>query len=275
MTKKKSSRVLGLSDAFEVSIGQGFELKSQRIAVYVGYSDDAKVKKGDKRIINSLQECGYQVVFVRATDSDVRKLDWGAQDLSKSIASIVRGNYGYDFGSWALSLALFPEIKHAEYVLFLNDSILGPFGGLQRFLTTFETSRCDVWAATINNQFFPHLQSYFLGFKNKVLSHKSLNSFWEDIKVQESKDAVVQKYELGLSRLLFSEAYVIDAAFPSEIVVDYDMNPTLNGWERLMELGFPFIKKMVIQQPELAMDGQRAPAYIADKFQENVWDLLS
>lgn len=274
MSSKSVTKVIDIDDNIVVSEGEEFEQSSDRFAIYVGYSEDVKVKQGDLRIINALRQCGYQVIFVRATDSEIRKIDWGNFDLSASIASIVRGNHGYDFGSWALALSIFPKIKSAKYVLLLNDSILGPFGDLQPLLTSFESSKCDVWAATINNEFFPHLQSFFVGYKNMILATKVLSLFWNEISVQETKDAVIQKYELGLSRLLFSEAFIIDAAFPSEIIVDYALNPTIIGWERLMDLGFPFLKKMVIEQPQVTWDGLRAPGYIQRKYQENVWDLL-
>lgn len=247
---------------------------SERVAVLVGYKEDTSVTRSDRRYIEAFIASGYRVIFVRATDGPKVDVDWGALGPIEGVSSIVRSNFGYDFGSWAVAIREFPQLVYAKHVILSNDSIVGPFADFGPLARRFEAATADVWSATINNQHFPHLQSFFLGFNHQVLSDSPLREFWREVRIEREKDDVIEKYELGLSRLLFAEAYVTDCAYPSQIVLDYDMNPSVIGWERLMDLGFPFVKKMVLEQPHLAWDGERAPGYVQRTFGEDVWEWL-
>jgi hypothetical protein len=270
-----NQKVIKIKDEIEVNVSRDFSFSFHKIAIYVGYSKELEVTQNDRKIINDLLLQGFQVVFVKATDSQKRFLDWGEEDfLSSNLITVTRGNFGYDFGSWALALNKFPEIRKFKSVLFMNDSLLGPLFDSSPFFAHFENSSCDVWGATINNEFFPHIQTYLLGFKNQVLLDKPLRHFWRDIRVQKDKESVVHKYELGFSKLLYSESYSFETAFVSEMILDYDKNPTLFGWERLLELDFPYIKKMMINNPELGHDGYRIPFHIKKNYGIEVGELL-
>lgn len=243
---------------------------ARRVVIYATYFEGHELRYRDRRFVSAFLEAGYSVVLVQASSSGPKTLSWGEGELPERVVLISRSNFGYDFGSWSIGMKRFPFLAKMEFVLLTNDSIVGPFAGLEGILQKFETSNADVWSATMNNQFFPHLQSYFMGFRKRVLADRPLRQFWRGIRVEANKDDVVMKYELGLTRLLFSEAYVFDCALPSRVLVDYDQNPSLQAWDRMMLLGFPYLKKMVIEQPELAWNSAAAKQFIQEQYRQDL-----
>jgi lipopolysaccharide biosynthesis protein len=151
-------------------------------------------------------------------------------------------------------------------VLFLNDSLAGPFQPIDHLLEHFHSCAADVWGMTDSSQFGRHLQSYCLGFRGHSLREAPLARFWRGIRVEVSKDDVIWWNELGLSRLLGKERFVMEAAIPYQQVVGEGQNPTIVGWRRLLDLGFPFVKRQLFRQPEVAPDGAMVRDEIRRRF---------
>jgi lipopolysaccharide biosynthesis protein len=175
-------------------------------------------------------------------------------------------NIGYDFGSWSIALDMIPQIVSAERVLLVNDSMVGPFTSLDPILAMFDTTRADVWALTDTKQFGHHLQSYFLGFRHGVLADRPLQAFWASIRQHADKMRIILDYEVGLGRLLRAEGYSTDAAFSNELVVRAGQNPVILGWKRLLELGFPFVKRELLHRPHVAPAGATVPLLVKEMF---------
>src|SRR5690606_29256967 len=105
-----------------------------------------------------------------------------------------------DFGSWAHALRAWPEIAGKDLVILTNDSLIGPLGPLDELLRRLHTSRANVWAATANHRPVEHLQSYLLAFRGGILGQDPLDKFFGAVQHLESKRAVVETYEMGLTR---------------------------------------------------------------------------
>ena len=76
-----------------------------------------------------------------------------------------------------------------------------------------------------------------------------MRAFWQDICVEASKDDVIWRYEIGLSRLLRRERYGSDVAIPFRHLVPDGKNPAIIGWQRLLDRGFPFVKRELLCDP--------------------------
>jgi lipopolysaccharide biosynthesis protein len=187
-------------------------------------------------------------------------------DRPADLTIVRRPNLGYDFGSWATALDLFPTIRTTQAVLLVNDSLVGPFAPIDHLLERFHRSRADVWAMTDTSQLGQHLQSYCLGFKEGCLDREPLRSFWTGIRVEATRDDVILRYEVGLSRVLKKARLSSDVAIEGWRAVDEDDNPTIMGWRRLLDLGFPFVKRQVLLEPGVCPDGREAPAELRRRF---------
>jgi hypothetical protein len=173
--------------------------RTSRVAVVASYALEPPASRSLIALITEFEAEGYTVVLVRASDT-VHRPVWPDTSTISPIV-IAKPNIGYDFGSWATALAVFPEIASVQRVILANDSLLGPFAPLSTMIADFEQSSSDVWGATDTTEYFPHLQSYLLGFTGGVLAHRAVRSFWRHIRVIADKDAIVVRYEIGLSRV--------------------------------------------------------------------------
>ncbi|MGA1835555.1 rhamnan synthesis F family protein [Herbiconiux sp. 11R-BC] len=238
--------------------------KTDRVAVVASFGTGPQVSLSLSWMVARLEEAGYSVVVVRASDDDT-PLDWSRGPANQAIV-VRKPNIGYDFGSWATALELFPQIRSLPYVIITNDSLVGPFTSLGPMVADFESSFYDVWGGTFTAQYMPHLQSFLLGFRNGVLEDPAVKYFWRNLPPQSKKFDIIDKYELGLSRLLQGEGFVTGAWFDYELVVHWTQNPTISGWRGLLELGFPFVKRELITNPAIVADGFDIPAVVEEKF---------
>ena len=245
---------------------------ARRVAVIASYGVEPRVSRSLLRLMEEFEAHGYTVVLVRASDS-IHKPVWSGS-ISISPIVIAKPNVGYDFGSWATALALFPQIASAERVILVNDSLVGPFASLSTMIADFEQSFSDVWGATDTLEYIPHLQSYLLGFTNGVLMHPSLKSFWRHVRVIDDKDAIVARYEIGLSRLVSREGFLARSWFSHHLIVPEGGNPTTIGGSRLVKAGFPFVKRILVDNPDVFPDAAVAVQAVRELYNENVADWL-
>ncbi len=235
-----------------------------RIAVIAQFSAQNRVSRSLNTMIAELLGMGYRVVVSSSSQSPSELVF--AESVHDNVTVLRRPNVGYDFGSWTCALAWDADISHAEDVVLLNDSLLGPFCSLDKVLTGFHASTADVYGLTDTTQFGYHLQSYFLGFRNGVLDEQPVRRFWRGIRDESDKQKVIHRNEIGFSRMLRSEGFVCEAAFPYWQSVNPGENPTILGWEKLLELGFPFVKREIVRTPEVAPQGDRVPGVLRRKF---------
>jgi lipopolysaccharide biosynthesis protein len=169
-----------------------------------------------------------------------------------------------------VALDWFPQIFEAKFVLIVNDSNVGPFTSLQPTISAFENSKADAWALTGSNQHGFHLQSFFLGFHG-ILRDRALRDFWHNVRHFEDKWKVIIHYELGLSRLLVEEGYVIDVMYPHTAFENArTANVAANLWLDLLVEGYPFVKREIVQKPWIESSANLIPDVINYFFEEDV-----
>ena len=66
---------------------------------------------------------------------------------------------------------------------------------------------CDFWGMTDNNDMAYHLQSYFLLFKKPLLIAPTFSTFWENVKILNDKNEIIQTYEVGLTSYFQKEGF--------------------------------------------------------------------
>lgn len=251
---KNQSRILDfVLPEVQISGDASRFLSYERVAFIASYGRTSKISRSLATFVMELELGGYGVVVIRASESQQMPI-WPTWFFGNPVV-VRKPNFGYDFGSWATGLALFPELAKVPYVILANDSLLGPFATIASMLADFESSGCDVWGVANSNEITNHLQSFFLGFKRGVLSDRVLREFWLNVRHIEDKDLIVEKYELGLSRLLFSEGYVMSSWVDHVAMGCNKQDPTLLRWFYLLQLGFPFVKRMLVSNADVFPGG--------------------
>lgn len=235
-----------------------------RVALLVHWAQTPVVSRSFRVLTQQFAQHGYRTVVVSAAEFS-QPLDWAGTLPAETIV-LRKPNIGYDFGSWAVGLGLLPAISTAPYTILANDSILGPFRDIEPLLADFEASIADVWGLTDTRQFSHHLQSYFLGFRNGVLAERPLQDFFAGVRQERSKWEIIKHNELALSALLHREGYVTRSAFRGDDVVSAGENPVIAGWRKLLDLGFPFVKRQIVTDPTVAPHSELIAREVAAVF---------
>lgn len=260
--RQRRERVLDLVEGrWRFERGDGDLGTPSHVAVLAHWSESPRVTRSFCTLVRELQEHSYQVVVSSAAEG-VDTLQWSEGVDETALVVVRKPNAGYDFGSWSLAMHVIPDIAAADRVLVANDSMIGPFQPLRPLLQQFDETSVDVWGLTDTYQFGYHLQSYFFGFAGGILQDPPLRAFWVGICQEPTKADVIRRNEVGLGRLLWEEGYVQGAAYPFEELVAAGENPVIIGWRRLLERGFPFLKREILRNPLVAPGGASAAAVV-------------
>jgi lipopolysaccharide biosynthesis protein len=271
---RSSPRVIDVAAATDVERDAAVPADAERIAFLAHWSEGARQSRSTLTLIAELQRLGYRVV-VSSTSPAPGPLDFASADVRLDELTVLRRpNEGYDFGSWAVATVARAELLDRPYVLMLNDSLVGPFAPLDDVVAHFEETTADVWGMVESNQFAPHLQSFFRGFRFGVLAEPAMRRFWRDLRVVPDKFALIQAYEFGFTEFLVRHAFTTTQFVHHSEVVGEGQNPTMLGWRALLDAGVPFVKRELVREPELAPDGHRLPAVVADRYGTDVADWL-
>lgn len=247
--------------------------RMKRCAVLVHFSVAPKLSRSVVTLTAELHAAGYFVVISSACEA-ASDLEWPDGRMPDQTIVIRKPNIGYDFGTAAVAFDQLPGILEAEYVLIVNDSNVGPLSSLSPVISHFESSPADMWALTGSNQHGFHLQSFFLGF-HKILRDEVLRAFWRDIRHFEDKRKVILHYELGLSRLMKEEGYVLDVMYPHSAFENAaNSNLSANLWLDLLSVGYPFVKREMVVKPWIERSAIQIPNVVRYFFDEDVYAWL-
>src|SRR5687768_11107956 len=200
-------RVVDIAPVTDVEREAPVPAGAERIAFLAHWSEGEQQSRSTRRLVAELQRLGYRVI-VSSTSSAPGRLDFAGDDVRLDELTVLRRpNEGYDFGSWAVAMAAREELLDRPHVLVVNDSLVGPFAPLDEIVAHFEGTTADVWGMVESNQFAPHLQSFFRGFRYGVLAEPTMRRFWRDLRVVPEKDALIQAYEFGFTGFLVENGF--------------------------------------------------------------------
>lgn len=241
-----------------------------RVAVLAHWSPDGRITRSVDALVGQLTGHGFHVVLVSSTPSP-GPLRWPA-GATPARTVLRRPNAGYDFGSWAVGLDRYPQVRRADRVLLVNDSMAGPFAALDHVLDDFLTTSADVWAVTDSTEIAPHLQSYLLGWTGGVLGTAPLRRFWSGVREQPTKITTVRRNEVRLGQVVRRAGLTTRVRHPGGSLAAPGANPVLAGWRALLDGGLPLVKRELLRSPDVAPDGHEVPADLLRRYGVSVAD---
>lgn len=243
-----------------------------KVALVAQYSREPRVSRSLLELLSQLAEGGYRCVVSSACEAPGR-LEWPGPPPEGTVV-LRRPNLGYDFGSWTVALARFPQVAGLGHVVLTNDSMAGPFASIAPLLADFESARTDVWSLTDSYQLGHHMQSFFVGFHGGVLGEPVLRGFFRRVRVEPEKMDVVRRYEVGLTAACIAGGYSMSTRFRAQDLGVGAENPTLAGWQRLLTEGFPFVKRTLVNDPSTAPGAEDAAEVVRRRFGVELADWL-
>ncbi|WIY82640.1 rhamnan synthesis F family protein [Propionimicrobium sp. PCR01-08-3] len=239
-----------------------------RVVLVAQYSPTSVQSQSLSAYLHALAANAY-LPMVISVCSDRRPLEF-PYGIPDEVVVVRRPNIGYDFGSWADLMNQYPQIRACDTVLLTNDSLLGPFAPIDHLLEWAASPGPSIRALTQSFQFTQHMQSYFLAFRGGILADEPWVEFFNSVKVEPDKEAIVQQYEIGASRLAFSEAYSSQSWVTGPELGVPNGNPTVDGWRNLIETDVPFLKRTIMTHPSTMSEAVEAQRYIKRRFDADV-----
>lgn len=181
----------------------------RRICIFAHYNINGIVADYVFNYISQLSFFCENIIFVSSTSIDLES----KCKLSMICSEIIeRDNIGYDFGSWRegiLSVG-FDEIRLYDELIIANDSCFTPLFPFEETFNNMETRKVDFWGITDCIIYSRYIESYFIAFRNNVVSDSNFHLFWEKMSYCTTKHDIVVLYEQGISKLLLSLGYKMD-----------------------------------------------------------------
>lgn len=243
-----------------------------KAALVAQFSTAPRTSRSLLELVTQLSEAGYRCVVSSACEAP-ETLAWPG-DLPPGTVVLRRPNLGYDFGSWSVALDRYPPVAGLGHVILTNDSMVGPFGPIAPLLAAFEATPTDVWSLTDSYQLGHHMQSFFVGFRGGVLAEPAFRRFFRGVRVEPEKMDVVRRYEVGLTATCLRGGYSMATQFRSQDLGVGPENPTLAGWQRLLAVGFPFVKRTLVNDPSTAPGAEDVARVVRRRFGVDLADWL-
>ncbi|MFN9622610.1 MAG: rhamnan synthesis F family protein [Cyanobacteriota bacterium] len=244
-------------------------------AVFVHYDKTNRISKETAYYIKELSK--YTDIFFVSSSEGLSENQADLNFLSSVCKQvIVRKNSGYDFGCWSHVIREnYQTFKDYNGLLLCNDSVFGPLTDLGSIFDQLDLrSGTDFWGLTASITPMWHLQSYFILYSKRIVESAIFQEHWHEIGIHESKFNIIMAYEVGWSDLLVRSGFRGKSLFETETGAQ---NPTHSSWDRLIDLGFPFIKKELIRDNPLRMSMDALPSILdqsSEPWAEYMYDYL-
>lgn len=230
-----------------------------RLLCYAHYDERGNVKQFVKHALQQFSSICNTLIFV--SNSPIAKEDLQQLELACDYV-IINNNIGYDFCMWKSALNAIDYTLYDEVVL-ANSSVYGPIMPLEPIFTRMNGKLCDFWGVTESFRIEPHLQSYFLVFKKRVILSKAFAAFWDSVLPYSNKHMVIMSYEVGLSQWLIESGFKMGAycGFDrlkgfldhNKIKLKARKNPSVKYAVELLRIGSPFLKREPIKKKTIDM----------------------
>lgn len=206
----------------------------KRIALFAHHDRDGVIDEYVIYYLKALKAVTSRILFV----SDCALAPCETDKLGELAELVFAGNHGeYDFGSWKLGLAhLNYDLSDWAELIIANDSCFAP---IYPFSGAFESvASCDFWGATSepynrvagdwgiqpDAKDFNFINSYFVVFRKPILDDPAFLDFWRSVIRQNTKAAVIDWFEVGLTRLLCGLGYRYEALAERAALLFYPCN---------------------------------------------------
>lgn len=224
---------------------------TQKIALYASFQTGDTLPGYVQFALKHLAETDFHVVLL----TNERELSDATYEFlaDNEIELFLTENRGFDFGMWRRYLQMQASSSEAasngatssntagniERLLLINDSIVYYRNKFQEYFDLAEKSPADAVSLTCNDEYAPHLQSFFLYLKQPALGVFFLHLF--ETPEQTDFYSATIKLEVGLSEK-FAEAEVkMEALYHTE-------KPAFFAYDELIAQGAGFIKRKLLQR---------------------------
>ena len=227
-----------------------------RLLIYAHYDQDGVVRRYVESGLAAMRPAVSEIVFVTTA-----KLAGFEKDKLRPLADrwMEIDNIGYDFFSWRTGIVSAADhLADYDELVLMNSSVVGPvfppagvFGNMRR-------SAADFWGMTESLEITPHLQSYFLVFRKRLLGDPAFLDYWRGLRPLANRQDVIDQYELKLTRHFAERGFRPDSYVKMADIRRNNFkywfggfrprcNPTMLYPLELLKLKMPFVKIQMLR----------------------------
>jgi glycosyltransferase involved in cell wall biosynthesis len=196
-----------------------------RVAIFANYDADNVIQNYVVYYLKKLKKVADKIIFVSDCTYSQKEL----KKVSKYVYHKICEKHGeYDFGSYKRGFIYAKEnglLDNCEELILCNDSCYAPIHPFEDMFNAMSNRKnIDFWGITMNpvgyieigddeykgDSDIPHIQSYFVVLKQKVIHSAIFEKFMFSIKKEKIKNAIIYKYEEGLTKELEKNGYKWD-----------------------------------------------------------------
>lgn len=191
-----------------------WEKAPKRCVVFAGYNENGRIAGYVLSYLKALNEVAPSCV-VYIADSPLKEGEEQKLDGLVLFTEHKRHNE-YDWGSYKRGFNRLKENGYLEKIdelVFANDSCYAPLSGSFKpmFKKMAKRKELDFWGDSQNTAFNPHLQSYFMVFRKKVIRSRAFAAFLNKVQHQEYSSYYIELYETKLTPMLENLGYKWDS----------------------------------------------------------------
>jgi len=187
-------------------------------ALIVAHFHEKGILRNDTINLINLAKNSFKKIIVISTNLKRKELN----KIDKSVKVIIRPNIGYDFYSYR------------EGIIYLLKNELDLFKKIYLMNTSFLCLNIKIFlkrilSASINNKVFvgitksyeihEHIQSYLLIIDKKLFLNSTFIYWFKKMKPINKRQNVIEKYELGLSKLILDMSFSISSLFKKNLII--------------------------------------------------------
>jgi lipopolysaccharide biosynthesis protein len=235
-------------------------MEERKLCVFVHYSNCLFIPKYVRLFLDEL--CNYfdEIILIQ------NKRPLKSKDLGKNsckIKQIFTRNEGYDMGMFYKALQTVDLNAYSQIACINDSNIL--FNKLEPLITWKEQNQYDFWGPVDSHQPLKksdggdtyHIQSHFMVFNRRAIA--LLPDFFQGIDLKQIfleknkkklRQMVISKWEIGLTQYFLNHglsvgSYFKSKVFSEELNLTKPTNLSCSHYFRLIQRGYPLIKKQV------------------------------
>lgn len=237
------------------SCHEGKVILKDRLCIFISFQKNGIQRTTWKYLRHLKEELGYGIVLISncpLNKEDIPRL----QDLCVEV--IERDNIGYDFGGYKDGIIRYLDrLDSLETLLIANDSVIGPIYDMREIHDKMQNEDCDFWGMNdfhetsenyqLNKKTLPHVCSYFICFKNNIITTEVFKDFWKKLTYPTGRKIAVRN-EKKLGQYLLNNKFKYSVFIKKEEIINY-IAENRNTFDSDMFFSHTLLKKLKIKNP--------------------------
>ncbi|MBO5038743.1 MAG: hypothetical protein J6C85_04740 [Alphaproteobacteria bacterium] len=243
-------------------VALAWEKAPKRCVVFAGYNAEGRIAGYVLSYLKALNEIAPSCVIYIA-DSTLKEGEEKKLDGLVLYTEHKRHNE-YDWGSYKRGFNWLKEngyLDKIDELVFANDSCYAPLSGSfePMFKKMAGRKELDFWGDLQNTAFNPHVQSYFMVFRKKVICSRAFAAFLNSVQHQAYSSYYIQLYETALTPRLESLGYKWDSYMPYQKLSFLELGDK-NSYPLTMirDFGHEFLKRRTFTNNLAIMEDKKA-----------------